>query len=318
MTKSHPLGGALCAAAIAMNGIALAQSDETERRAQAQTLFDDAQKLIAQRNFAAGCAKLEEVVKLQPGKIGALMELGECYEGWGKTASAWARYRMASDLAAKTGDARKADADTKIALLEPQVSRLLVLVPESMRWLGGLVIARDGVPLGPAGWGAAMPADPGAHEVSASAPGKKRWSTKVELTRPGMTITVTVAALEDAPKAVSASEMPSVRTAGYVVGALGLVGIGIGSVFGAQAASKRDEANNHCDMDSCTDVGHALEQQAFGNAAVSSVSVIAGAALLAGGVTMVLWPSPKSAAATTGPAARIVVKPGGMFLQGVW
>lgn len=317
MTRSHLLGGALCAGTIAFNSASFAQSDETERRAQAQTLFDDAQKFIAQKDFAAGCAKLEEVVKLQPGKIGAMMELGECYEGWGKTASAWARYRMASDWASKAGDARKIDADMKVALLEPKVSRLLVIVPESMRWLGGLVIERDGVAMGAAQWGAAMPADPGAHEISAVAPGKKKWSTRVELTRPGMTITVTVAALEDAHRAIDASDTTSLRTAGFVVGGIGLVGLGIGAVFGAQAASKRDEANKYCDADSCTDAGHALEQQAFGNAAVSTVSIVAGGALLAGGVTMTLWPNRKSTSVSS-PSARVVVGPGSMSFQGVW
>ncbi len=310
---------ALCtlAALLAGAGSARAQSDETERRAAAQTLFDDAQRLLQQRDFAHACPKLEEVIKLQPGKIGAMLELAECYEAWGKTASAWARYRMASDLATKAGDARKADADAKATALEPTVSRLVIVVPESMRWLGGLVIERDSVPLGAASWGAAMPVDPGAHEIAAAAPNKKRWSSRVEMNRPGATITITIPMLEDAPGATSTGGAPTPRHAGFVVGALGLVGVGIGSVFGLQAASRRDEANKHCDVDSCTSEGHALEQQAFGNATASTAAFIAGGALLAGSVVLVFWPASKPPAAGT-PTARLVAGPGGVSLLGVW
>lgn len=308
---------ALCtfAALILIEAPALAQGDETERRAAAQTLFDDAEQLMQQREFARACPKLEEVVKLQPGKVGAMMELARCYEAWGKTASAWARYRMASDFAAKAGDARKADADAKVAALEPSVARLAIVVPEAMRWVGGLVIERDGVPLGAASWGAAMPVDPGAHEISATAPNKKRWASKIETSRPGATLTVTVPVLEDAPRAASGGSVVTPRNAGFVVGALGLVGAGIGSVFGLQAASKRDEADRHCDVDSCTTEGHVLEQQAFGNAAVSTAAFIAGGALLAGGAALIFWPVPKAPGAA---ALRVTAGPGTVALQGAW
>lgn len=316
---SRALAFVCCATSVlfVQEGSALAQSDDTARRAAAQVLFDDAIRLIQQRDFARACPKLEEVIRLQPGKIGAMLELAECYEAWGKTASAWARYRMASDLAAKAGDARKADADAKAAALEPAVSRLLIVVPESMRWVGGLVIERDGAPLGAATWGAAMPVDPGAHEISASAPNKKRWSSKVEINRPGATITVTVPVLEDAPKPSGAASPVTPRNAGFVVGAFGLVGIGIGSIFGLQAMSNRDQASRYCGVDSCTTKGHVLEQQAFGNATVSTAAFIAGGTLLAGGVVMVFWPTSKPAAGGS-PAARVVAGPGSISLQGAW
>lgn len=316
--KSHLLALSIVAGSLSSVAPALAQAENPATRAAAQVLFDDAQDLLRQGEFAKACAKLEEVVKLQPGKIGAMMELAACYEAWGKTASAWARYRTASDLATKASDVRKADADAKVTALEPKVSRLVVLVPESMKWLGGLVIERDGVPLGAATWGAGMPIDPGTHEVTATAPGKKKWATKVEVTRPGTSLTVTVPELDDAPKGAQAGEgMPTVRTAGFVVGGLGLVGVAIGAVFGAQAAGKQSEANKpgNCDEDSCTTQGHQIEQQAFANAAVSTGAFIAGGALLAGGLTMVLWPASKPAASTT---ARLVVGPGGLSIRGAW
>lgn len=106
------------------------------------------------------------------------------------------------------------------------------------------------------------------------------------------------------------------RTAGYVVGATGLVAIGVGVVFGVKAAgSKSDakcDATNACDASALSD--------ARSSATVSTIGLVAGGALLAGGVAFVLLaPSSKGSR-----SARLEASPhagqgsAGLLLRGTW
>lgn len=307
------LGLAALFTALAVAQPASAQEDAATR-ARAQALFDEAQELLKVRDFARACPKLEEVNNLLPGKIGALMELAACYEGWGKTTSAWARYRTAADLATKTRDPRKAEADAKVGALGPQVPRLVVVVPDSMRAVSGIAIEADGVPLGPASWGTSIPVDPGAHEVSASAPNKRKWSTKIEANRPGETITVTIPSLaEEAggnggqiggggfPGGVGGTAGAkqagwlAQHTAGVVLAGAGLVSVGVMTGFGIDAAQKHAASHPYCTADRkyCEQPGLDLERRAHSSANVSNGFLVAGATLAAAGVLVfVLAPSP--------------------------
>lgn len=325
----RPLSFAAFAVVVASGPAASAQADDAARRAAAQALFDEAMQLLKLRDFARACPKLEEVNSLQPGKIGAMMELGACYEAWGKITSAWARYRTASDLATKAGDARKAEADAKVAALGPKVPRLVVVVPESMRAVSGLVIETDGVPLGPGAWGTGIPVDPGAHEVAASAPDKRKWSTKIEINRPGDTITVTIPMLtEDGAAAAPAGQFgvatpgpgapkqqagwSGQHTAGVAMAGLGVVGLGIMAGFGLDAASKHSASNAFCSADRkyCEQPGLDLEKQAHVSANISNGALAAGATLIAAGaLVFVLAPSlsaPKTP--TSSPSAPLSVR----------
>jgi hypothetical protein len=103
------------------------------------------------------------------------------------------------------------------------------------------------------------------------------------------------------------------QVAGIVVGSLGVVLVGVGTGFGVDAASKlsRSNAAGHCDAQSfCDDAGLALRHDAIGSATISSVGFIAGGALLAGGVILVL----------TAPAAAgkidVALAPGSLGISG--
>ena len=329
----HTLFCAAMVAAALSGAFRAAAQEDAATRARAQALFDEAQELLKVRDFVRACPKLEEVNNLLPGKIGALMELAACYEGWGKTTSAWARYRTAADLATKTRDPRKADADAKVAALAPQVPRLVVVVPDSMRAVNGMVIETDGVPLGPASWGTSIPVDPGAHEVSASAPNKRKWSTKIEANRPGETITVTIPSLAEeaggggagqlggAAWAGSAAGGPGVstgakeggwlaqHTVGVVLAGAGLAAVGVMAGFGVDAAQKHAASQPYCTADRkyCEQPGLDLERRAHSSANVSNGFLVAGATLAAAGVLVfVLAPSPFQRSGASGGAARPV------------
>ena len=53
-------------------------------------------------------------------------------------------------------------------------------------------IKRDGAPIASAAWGAALPVDPGAHEIRAEAPGFEPWTGSATVSAPGQVVTVDV------------------------------------------------------------------------------------------------------------------------------
>jgi hypothetical protein len=173
-----------------------ARADITaDQRAAAQALFDDARKLIADKKWVEACPKLEESQRLDPG-LGTLLNLAECQSQIGKTASAWANFLEAAYQAKATNQAkREATARAHATALEPKLSRITILAVGAAA--AGLEIRRDGVVVAASVVGTAVPVDPGEHTVSASAPGKRAWSTKVVVRADGHMASVSVPQLED-------------------------------------------------------------------------------------------------------------------------
>jgi hypothetical protein len=91
------------------------------------------------------------------------------------------------------------------------------------------------------------------------------------------------------------------RTAGIVLGGVGLVGIGTSMALGLLAKNKNDEANVSCGPATCsTKQGFTAEHDAVSFANAATVTFIAGAAILATGVTLyVVAPRSRSTASLT-------------------
>ncbi|MGH7285577.1 MAG: tetratricopeptide repeat protein, partial [Polyangiaceae bacterium] len=226
---------------------ALAQSSN---EAAAQKLFDEGRVLMTASRFDEACQKFEASEKLSPAG-GTLFNLGDCYEKAEKPASAWARYNEAADRASALHrpDAEKFARDRANALTG-SLAFIKVEIDPSLKSIEGLVITIDAAPLASAGWDTPIPADPGAHEIRATAPGKKPWSTQVAVAGQGSTSAVRIDALEDEPLPpaepprdslpVDSSRGSTERMIGLGVGALGIVGVGLGSFFGLAAMSKHN------------------------------------------------------------------------------
>jgi serine/threonine-protein kinase len=164
-------------------GVALASAagpaaaDASDARI-AQALFDEARALMAQKRYAEACPKLEESQRRDPGG-GTLLNLALCREAEGKTATAYVTFTETLSLATRDGRRdRQEIARTHMAALQPSLPRLTVDV-QAGAVIDGLAIALDGAPLPKAAWSVAMPVDPGAHTVSAAAPGRAGWEATI-------------------------------------------------------------------------------------------------------------------------------------------
>src|SRR5512140_3368779 len=94
------LAATIVAASILATAVpARAQGGDT---ALALSLFEEARKLASDGNYEAACPKfLASYNQVQ--KLGTLLNLADCYEKQGKTASAWARFVEAQGLAERAG-----------------------------------------------------------------------------------------------------------------------------------------------------------------------------------------------------------------------
>ena len=93
-----------------------------------------------------------------------------CHVKIGKTATAWAELEQSLRLARdQNRDDRIALAEEQLALLMPRISRLTIRVEVAATQRPQ--VFRDGVLLGPAAWGEAIPVDPGDHVIRIEATG---------------------------------------------------------------------------------------------------------------------------------------------------
>ena len=288
---------------------------------------------MAKKRFSEACPKFEASQQLDPG-LGTLLNLADCYEKQGKLASAWAEYREALPLARASGSKLRQDLATeRAAALESRLSTMTIRIMGGGQDSTALEVRRDGVPVQPAELGSAIPVDPGEHTVEASAPGKQKWSSRYQVSADATKLAVEVPTLasEASPEATpkpaapasgergatahtaSARSGSTQRTVAVVVGAAGVVGLGLGTVFGLQAKSTWADAKSHCPSYpyGCDTEGVDLHASSNSKAAVSTVAFIAGGAALAVGA--VLW---FTAGSARQESIAVGVGPGAAFIRG--
>jgi hypothetical protein len=293
--------------------------------AAAESLFQEARKLIDAKRFSEACPKLVASHKLAPA-VGTLLNLADCYERAGQLASAWARFHEAIALAQRLGRPdREKTAKDRADKLEPRLIRLTIVSQDK-----DADVKLDGNVLDPAVLGTPVPVDPGKHAIEASAKGKKPFTTTIDVSDRVRTPSVEVPALDADPDAVKASTPPTTdsypeearsdgstqRIASYVLMGVGVVGIGVGTVFGLKTSSTWSDAKTHCTGLECDRTGVQLATDAKNAGTVSTIAFVAGGALLAGGA--ILFFTAPSAHAKSGAAkdVRVGVGLGSVTMQG--
>lgn len=160
----------------------------------AEAMYQEGRQLMEAGRYAEACPKFEESQKLEPG-MGTLLNLATCNEKLGKSATAWSQFSEAySILTKETDEQRAAYAKERRDSLATALSRITLQVPAASRTTG-LVVSLDGVAVGSAAWGVAVPVDPGTHTIKAEAPGHKGWEGKFEIA-PRANNSVTIPALQ--------------------------------------------------------------------------------------------------------------------------
>jgi hypothetical protein len=288
--------GAVCGPLIGCTLASSAAADDTDRLATATSLFQAAQTLVQEARAAEACPIFAESYRLEPAN-GTLINLADCYERIGRTATAWLTFRDVAKKSAAAGQDERADvARKRVSQLEPRLSRLRISVGHGSS-VAGLVVTRDSLELMPAALDIAVPVDPGEHRIAATAPNHESWGLTVRVAGEGTTKDVFVPRLTPEP---TASPQPPTQSAtpvrwqypvAFTAVALGGAALIAGVALGAAAKSEADDAE--CDSDNlCTPAG--LEQRddavALGN--IGTGIGIAGAALGVIGFTIFVLSTP--------------------------
>jgi serine/threonine-protein kinase len=293
----------------------------------AEALFAEGRQLMDAGKLEEACAKFEQSEKLDSAP-GTLLNLGECHEKRGKTASAWAAFRRAAAAAnAKGQTERGAFARDRAARLEPDLAKLSIVVPDEAR-VSGLVISRDGRSVDATLWGTAVPVDPGRASIEARAPGRQSFRRALDVAAgKSETLVLPVLAPRDTGTGpdteATSSSGGSSRTLGIVLVGVGAVGLGVSTFFGFRARSKYQDSKQHClssDENQCEPQGIELRDEARTSGNVATISGLFGlAAVTAGAIVYLTAPSSEERS-----ARRIWIAPevdrrgGGLHVTTVW
>jgi hypothetical protein len=226
-------------------------------------LFNDGKDLAARGAYERACAKFE-AAHARATWLGIELNLADCYEHLGKTASAWVLYRRAADAADRASDSRAAFAREAAARLEPKLARVVIESAVDVKLDGASIVANT-----------TMPLDPGPHAIEASAPDRVTWS---------MTFTA-VAAKTVALRVPSLAHVPH-RRAQLAIGGIGAVSLAASIALAIDAKHRYDAALVHCTPNLACDptgVDAIAVARRRGNLAtaigVAGIAAIAGAAM---------------------------------------
>lgn len=292
--------------------------------AAAEALFDEARTLIAAGRWADACPKLAASLKLDPTANGTRLNLARCQAKIGQVASAWSTARDSLAVARRAGDTKRAAAAEEIIVeVEPRCPKLIVRVPATAR-APGLVVARDGSTIEAAAFDVPLPVDPGEHTIRASAPGKTAWSRTIHLDLarvqtldvPPLTPLPAASGRAAADEGSSAARAPDrpvaagatspsdgARVTSFALLGTGIAAVAVGTVFGALASGSWIDAESRCNADYvCDPAGHDAAERASTQATVATVGLIAGGALIVGGILVrVFGTSSRATASRSGP-----------------
>ncbi len=268
---------------------------------RAVVLFEEGRRLARDGRCAEAIAPLLESLRHAEG-VGPLLNLGNCYELLGRTASAHRYFMLAAQAAAVRGDPRRDEATARARALANDLPLLVVHVPQEMRASAEVRIDSEVLPR--ERWGLPTPVDPGGHAIEVLAPPGPPQATIITLKAPGDRVEWTAtppvkraaigvfAPFPKMPKAAPPRSGPSLqRTLGLASGGVGLAGLGVGALAGVLALNAHGSLVDRCpSYPTCpmTDRPRLdeLNSRAETSATISTIGFIASAVFLAGGAVL--------------------------------
>lgn len=282
------------AALMALGGSAIAQS-----ASRADQLFGEARELMKVQNFKDALPKFEESLKLDPAP-GTLFNLAECEAQVGRLVSAKEHFQVAAAGFPK-GDKRRPYSIGRVAELERRIAHLTLKLASNAP--KDVIVTRNGVPMKDSEFGAPFPTDPGDVALVVTARGHEDRKVNLSLKdgealeyalQVGDTGAEQAADTTTTDRAISKSITPSgrgtpLRTIGFVVGGVGVLGVGLGAVTGILTMGYASTVKDHCDASNACD-SKGLDAASSGKVTspISTIAFIAGGALIVTGVVLVI------------------------------
>lgn len=293
-------------AALTLASLAHAQPRDP---AAARELAKQAYELKQNKSWEAARQKFEESLRLDP-QPKHLINLADCEAELGRLVDAQRHLVEARDTT-KDDAELNGIALGRLAVVEQKMPRLTVhLVADAPK---NTTVLRDGVILQGPSLDVALPTDPGRHVVVVRAPGRADQSAEILLAEseskrmdvgPGAPLPA-VAASPNVVPPEKPSERTSLRTMGVVASGIGVIGLGIATVFALTAHEKRDATT--CDKNICPNEEEAEKLRAAKtNADLATVFFIAGGVVAAGGGVMFLL-APSSSTKVSIALDRVVL-----------
>ena len=276
---------------------------------------------MRERRYAEACPKLAESQRLDPAP-GTRLNLADCWEHEGRTASAQREFLAVAASAEKDGEKeRAAIARARAKQLENRITKLALMVPAEAR-VPGLLVFRNSVLVAETDWSKPEPVDPGRILIEARAPGRRSYRSEFMLSRDAATHHLTIpplvseqAAAASPPETSSTSRGRWLQRGGIALAGIGVVGVAVGAVFGVRAVSlhQRSQDEGCDDSDACPPDALETRRSAVRAGNASTVSLVVGGVLLAGGAGIYVWGARERASERTRLTAGLAPLPGGAF-----
>jgi hypothetical protein len=271
----------------ALTFTALAQPQPPQDPLAAEALFTEGRAAAKRGEFVTACPKFAESFRLDPAP-GTLLNLADCEEATGKIASAWLHYRQVAEMFPKTDD-RVAYAHQRVQALEPHMPKLTIELAAGSST--DTTVQRNGVSLGAASLGTPLPLDPGVHVIIVRSKGRIDRRYVVELgadQKQSVLVDVGDLAPPPAPVQPDTSWWGPRRTAGVVLGSVGVAAVAAGAVTGVMVMDRKRALKDHCDAQNrCDTEGISLAQDGRTLSAVSTIAFITGVVSIAAGTTLI-------------------------------
>jgi hypothetical protein len=185
--------------------------------------------------------------------------------------------------------------------------------------VGAVKVTMDGDLLTDRLDGGALSVDPGEHTFTFETDGLPLVAMRflIEQAQKDRRELITFGAAPRPTAPVAESGLGARRTLALAVAGAGVVGLAIGSAFGAVALSQKSDAETACPGATCpTSDGVNKWSSAATSGTVSTVALILGGVGVGAGA--VLWFSAPRATARPGARAQFGLGPGGLQVRGLW
>ena len=248
-----------------------------------------------------------------------LINLASCEEKTAKLADALGHWVDARARAQAEGNgAIVEEAEKRAKALEPRLPKLTLALPDASH-AADIEVVRDGVTLGAASMGVALPVNPGAHTLVVRAKDREEATQTLSIAEGESKV---VQLKLGAPKSAVAAPPPTApATEGggtsplvYIGFGTAIAGVAVGAITGVLAFGKASTAKTECpNVNDCSTAGMDAVDSGRTLGTISTIGFIVGGVGAAVGVYGLVWGKPETSA-----SVAVSIGPMGGGLRGTF